>query len=416
MQNMPVLLVLLIACMSVGTLVYARTATREGEIAVRSALGASRARIVGQLFVEALVLASAAAAVGLVAADRATVVGTRKLPPRRRPFWITPGLKLTTILYASGLAVVSAAMLSLLPALKATRAVQSHLPNRGAAGATLRFGRVWTAAMIAQVALTAMGIPAAMESATEAMRNLNIRAAFPSRDYLAARIDWIGHSTRSHVGLCGAAGAHARRARAAHRAGTRRGRSHVRRPRARVRAAITDRERSSPRLAPGRRTKIGLDSQRWNPGFFEVFDRPIVSGRAFNDGDRSPNARTVIVNETFARAFARDTGSGSPIGARLRYSAASGQDDASAADTWFEIVGVVRDFGLNPDDLGREPAFVFQAAPAETISPLVMNVRVRGNPATLAARLPAIAATSMQGCWSATRSRSANGSGSAICT
>ena len=73
MQNMPVLLVLLIACTSVGTLVYARTATREGEIAVRSALGASRARIVGQLFVEALVLASAAAAIGLVAADRATV-------------------------------------------------------------------------------------------------------------------------------------------------------------------------------------------------------------------------------------------------------------------------------------------------------------------------------------------------------
>ena len=80
-------------------------------------------------------------------------------------------------------------MLSLMPALKATRAVQSHLPNRGAAGASLRFGRVWTAAMIAQVALTAMGIPAAMESATEAMRNLNIRAAFPSRDYLAARIE-----------------------------------------------------------------------------------------------------------------------------------------------------------------------------------------------------------------------------------
>jgi predicted lysophospholipase L1 biosynthesis ABC-type transport system permease subunit len=101
----------------------------------------------------------------------------------------------------------------------------------------------------------------------------------------------------------------------------------------------------------------------------------------------------VIVNETFARAFAHDTGSGSPIGARLRYSAASGQDDGSAADAWFEIVGVVRDFGLNPDDLGREHAFVFHAAPADTMSSLVMSVRVRGNPDTLAARLPAIATT-----------------------
>jgi hypothetical protein len=74
-RNLPVLLVLMIACLSVGTLVYARTATREGEIAVRSALGAGRARIMGQLFVEALVLAAIAAAVGLIAADRALTWG-----------------------------------------------------------------------------------------------------------------------------------------------------------------------------------------------------------------------------------------------------------------------------------------------------------------------------------------------------
>jgi putative ABC transport system permease protein len=376
MQNMPVLLVLLFACTSVGTLIYARTATREVEIAVRSALGASRARIVTQLFVEALVLASAAAALGLVAADRATVWALGNIGDA--PFWYTPGLRLTTIVYASVLAVIGAAMLSLMPALKATRAVQSHLPNRGAAGASLSFGRVWTAAMIAQVALTAMGIPAAMESATEAMRNLNIRAAFPSRDYLAARIEMGQAHTLAEL-----------ERRIAQEPGV-------------VAVTFADhapgsggRSRSGEVewSGAGPAHKVGFNRSTVEPGFFEVFDRPIVSGRTFNDGDRSPNARTVIVNETFARAFARDTGSGSPIGARLRYSAASGQDDASAADKWFEIVGVVRDFGLNPDDLGREPAFVFHAAPAETISPLVMNVRVRGNPATLAARLPAIAAT-----------------------
>ena len=83
-MNLPVLLVLLIACMSVGTLVYARTATREGEIAVRSALGASRARIAGQLFVEAFVLASLAAAVGLVAADRTLAMGDGQCVQRQR--------------------------------------------------------------------------------------------------------------------------------------------------------------------------------------------------------------------------------------------------------------------------------------------------------------------------------------------
>ena len=315
MQNMPVLLVLLIACTSVGTLVYARTATREGEIAVRSALGASRARIVGQLFVEALVLASVAAAIGLVAADRATVWAIGNFDDV--PFWFTPGLRLTTIVYASVLTVISAAMLSLMPALKATRAVQSHLPNRGAAGASLSFGRVWTAAMIAQVALTAMGIPTAMESATEAMRNLNIRAAFPSRDYLAARIEMGQAHTLAEL-----------ERRIAQEPGV-------------VAVTFADhapgsgsRSRSGEVEASGAGPahKVGFNASAVKPGFFEVFDRPIVSGRTFNDGDRSPNARTVIVNETFARAFARDTGSGSPIGARLRNSAAAGQDDASAAD------------------------------------------------------------------------------------
>ena len=55
-------------------------------------------------------------------------------------------------------------------------------------------------------------------------------------------------------------------------------------------------------------------------------------------------------------------------------------------------MGIVRDVGLDPDDSGDELPFVFHAASANTVSPLVMSVRLRGNPATLAARLPLIAA------------------------
>ena len=72
----------IVACANVGTLVYARTATREAEIAVRHALGASRGRIVGQLFVEALVLAAIATVVGLAAADSGCGGATRTCPAR----------------------------------------------------------------------------------------------------------------------------------------------------------------------------------------------------------------------------------------------------------------------------------------------------------------------------------------------
>jgi putative ABC transport system permease protein len=404
MTNLPGLLVLILACMNVGTLVYARTATREGEIAVRSALGASRARVIGQLFVEALVLASVPTAVGLIAADWAVtwVIGNFNQSTGGVPFWITPGLRLSTILYAGSLAVGSAAMLSLVPALKVTRArVQPHLANVGTGGATLRFGRVWTTAMIAQVALTAMAIPGAFESASQALRNMGIRAEFPSREYLVARLELDRPSSEE------AASAFADRQartygelerRIAQEPGV---------------VAVTFAEMAPGTLPRGRGARVeatpggAVYDERFHtagvgPGFFEAFDRPIVAGRPFHEGDRSPAARTIIVNETFARNFLRHAGTGSPIGARLRYPASTERSDAAqmeqsaaaeaSADKWFEIVGVVRDFGVTPDDEGNEQPYVFHAASRGTASPLVMSVRMRGNPAPLVARLPAIAA------------------------
>jgi putative ABC transport system permease protein len=144
MRNLPALLILAIACLSVGTLVYARTATRESEIAVRSALGANRGRIMSQLFVEALVLALVTAVVGLIAAERTVTWGIEAVNRSSggAPFWLTPGLRLSTIIYACCLAIVTAAMLSVLPALKVTRArVQTHLAHRSAGVASSSNGR-----------------------------------------------------------------------------------------------------------------------------------------------------------------------------------------------------------------------------------------------------------------------------------
>ena len=109
LTHVPILLVLVIACVNVGTLIYARTATRDAEIATRYALGASRARIVMQLFVEALVLAACAAAVGLAAANAALKWGVNAYysgQDGQLPFWINPGLKPTTVLYAIAMLVI----------------------------------------------------------------------------------------------------------------------------------------------------------------------------------------------------------------------------------------------------------------------------------------------------------------------
>jgi putative ABC transport system permease protein len=393
LTNFPALVVLLIACMSVGTLVYARTATREGEIALRSALGATRSRIVTQLFLETLVLASLAAGVGLVAADRILRWGVEGAYADEggMPFWITPGLSPTTVLYAAGLAIVCALLLSLLPALRVTRArVQTHLAHVGNTGGTLRFGRLWTGVMIAQVSLTALGIPAAMQSASMDTHRHRIAAQFPSRDYMAARLDLDPRFDEEAT-----AAFDERRARTFAELERR-----VTQEPGVLAVSISDRVAG---VTPARRRLAAIEA---SPGvgptfdygvqtsvvgltYFEAFDRPIVAGRAFNSGDLSSASHAVIVNEAFVRGYQKRGGPSSPIGARVRYPESSA---AAPAEPWLEIVGVVRDLGIDLDDEGNEDPYVFHPASARAISPLVMTVHTRGNPGPLAARLPVIAA------------------------
>src|SRR5690606_18741815 len=115
-------LILIVACANVAALMFARTALRESEIVVRNALGASRGRVMGQLFTEALVLTSVSTIVGVLGA-RAAIAYAIGLTAARQtplPFWMDANLEPRTILYAAVLAVVGAGMVALLPALRAT--------------------------------------------------------------------------------------------------------------------------------------------------------------------------------------------------------------------------------------------------------------------------------------------------------
>ena len=105
-------MLLLVLSSNVATMVFARTATRENEIAIRLALGASRRHILAQFFVEALVLALAAAVVGLTVAAWGTGWITRffvQVTEGRIPFWLDNNdLNFTTVLYGMVLAVLGA--------------------------------------------------------------------------------------------------------------------------------------------------------------------------------------------------------------------------------------------------------------------------------------------------------------------
>ena len=390
--HLPILLVLIVACTNVGTLVYARTATREAEIAVRHALGASRGRIVGQLFIEALVLAAVATVAGLATTDLlmrwlfAYLSGL----DQRLPFWIQPGLKFTTVIYAALLAVTAAAILGVLPALKATGSrIQGQLKNLGAGGSTMRFGKVWTAAMIAQVALTVICIPPAIGITGESLRDRVIRARFPAEQYLAASLE-LDREPAPARDVRESASAYAARLEPLYRELERR----VAEEPGVVAVTFGDRlPGMSPAVQSGEvETPPGAEPIRlrnlWTasvgPGYFEAFEKPLLSGRALNDGDRTSSPQRVLVNESFAR---RALKGGNPVGRRVRFTAS----DRQTTEPWFEIVGMVRDIGMTPTNFGEAP-YVFTAASPGSARPLVMGVRTTGDPAALLPRVRAIAA------------------------
>lgn len=149
-------LFLVLMCGNVALLVFARAAAREGEIVVRAALGADRRRIVWQLFTEALVLSSLAGLVGVLAAGYALdLVVQSWMGDRPLAFWLHRSLSARTVPYAALLALVSAVMVGVVPALKMTSGkLDPRLRRVTAGGGGLRFGGVWTAVIVLQVATT----------------------------------------------------------------------------------------------------------------------------------------------------------------------------------------------------------------------------------------------------------------------
>jgi predicted permease len=388
LTHLPIILVLIVACTTVGTLVYARTATRDAEIATRYALGASRRRIIGQLFIEALVLSSVAAVVGLGVANWVLKWGFNVYLAGdfEPPFWMEPGLKLRTVLYAAVLTTAGAAMVGILPAVKATGShVQAQLRNLGAGGSTLQFGWVWTAAMFFQITVTVLCIPVAMEIAGETVRDRGIRSQFPAEQYLAAR---VAMDREPASGPESDEAAFRGRLEQTYRELERRvaqepgvvavmfgnrmpGMSPV------VRNAEIETAAGAPP-----RFVANMWTSAVGPGYFEAFDKKIVAGRPFHDGDRAETATTALVNEAFARRYGAN-----PIGRRARFVT----DDAASPEPWLEIVGIVQDEGMTPTDLGEAP-YVYRAVSAATVSPMVMGVRTNGNAASFGPRLRAVAA------------------------
>ena len=152
-----------VVSVNLAVLIYARTITRIGEIAVRSALGASRRRILAQLFIEALALSIAGAAAGLLLARLALGRIAALIPANGSvPFWIDFELSAATVSYAFVLAVLAAVIMGVLPGIKATGSnVNTSLRELHSRTGT-KLGSVWTTLVVGQVAAAVAVLPMAV--------------------------------------------------------------------------------------------------------------------------------------------------------------------------------------------------------------------------------------------------------------
>ena len=380
------LMLLGVVCVNVATLVFARTATRSWDITVRNALGASRGRIITQLFIEALVLAGLAAILGLVLARvslgwaLSVLAGGEGLP-----FWIDASLSWKTVVYTALLTLFGAAIVGILPALRVTKInVQDALRSENGARSGLRFGGFWTTVIVVQVAITVAFLPLAAGGVFESNRFWQRAEGIGAERYLTAGVsmDREDHGTD--------AATFAARGRLSldeleRRLGAEPG---VERVTFADRLPVMDQFKYRIEVdtmnggpATGLRTSTLVQVSR---GFFGTFGTSVVAGRDFEPLDFE-TGRVMIVNQSFARHVLGDR---NPIGQRIRI--VSGEIDRYAGEEWYEVVGMVKDFGWQLPRPEEQSAMYQPRLPTASAG-LTLAVRVR-NPETFGTRLRAIAA------------------------
>jgi putative ABC transport system permease protein len=391
---------LLVVCGNVGTLILARTAARSNEITIRTALGASRAGILTQLFVEALVLAMVAAGLGLLLANTFASWLMRVLAPHDfLPYWADLTLTPRFVGIALGLAALCAAVAGVLPALSSTRrAIQANLQRTGVRSGGTRFGIGSSVLIVSQIilsvgilALGATGVrtafvyqgdglgfdPARYVSATLTVPELDPVEVQGASDSLA-RQTHVEEMQRALLTRLSEDPAVVGVAMGAHVPGL-----------------------SSPNgkvileTPPAGFDPVGPDVAipRVDVSFFAGLRRPILAGRDFNAGDVEgpPGTRhtAVIVNESFVRHY---FGGRSAVGQRFRYEPPMPAWRALDEEEWYEIVGVVGPFGTNPENSARDAAIYHPLPPGE-INPVRFTVEVAGDPEAFVPRIRQIAAS-----------------------
>jgi putative ABC transport system permease protein len=373
--------VLLIACANVANLLLARAATRAKEIAIRTALGAGRWRIIRQLLTESIMLALAGGLLGLLFAMWG-VDALRAVIPDEVPRLLVEGIRLDTrvLFFTLAVSVVTGLLFGLAPAIQISKSNLNESLKEGGRSATGSAHRNYVRSLlvVSEVALSLLllvGAGLLMKSFLNLQRAdigfnpdhvLTTRIALPDARYTEnAQIENFYRALLQRVEhLPGV-----------QYAGLTRGLP--------MNGGIESGITIEGREVRDRKDTIVAVNLTVTPDYFRAMEIPLIKGRYFTDEDKTGAPPVVLIDEMLATRYFADQ---DPIGKRLRL---GGQD---APFPWMQIVGVVKHVKhYGPDEEGRveiyRPYFQLLSMPnvpgARLNNSMVLAVRTTGEPTAL---------------------------------
>jgi len=368
--------VLLIACANVANLTLARVAKRERELAVRSALGAGRSRILRQLLTESFLLAIVGGILGLMLAYGSLELLTDfvgRLTPRAREIHIDPGVLLFTFAAALGTSIVFGTLSALFSRANLTSSLKE---GSSGAGSGYQQSRVRSALIVCQIAFSFVLLIGAGLMIRSLFKMQQVDAGIVPQRVLAMRImfNWSKYTVAEKTNVV-----------------LQELLNRVQSEPGVLSTAISSRYPFEPEaitsgpesvsfqfqiegrsLEPGQAPPVSTFAAV-SPDYFKTLGIPLRAGRLLADTDKEKTLAVVVINEAAKRRFWPNE---DPIGKRVT---------ADGGEHWVTIIGMVgdvREFGLD-----HAPASEFYASQAQNTQPNTLIVRTISEPRSMAQAL-----------------------------
>ena len=336
-------LILLIACANVANLLLARTTAREREIAIRSALGAGRWRVVRQLLTESVLLATIGGALGVLLAawsiDLLPALGAQDIP---RADAIR--IDMPVLLFTLGASLLTGILFGLAPALQSAKVNLNESLKEGGRDSVggSRGRRLRGALVVAEVALAVVVLIGAGLLIKSFSRLLHVDAGFRAENLLTMNINLSNYKEpQKRAALVNQLLEQIKRIPGVEVVGGATGLP----PQTPQRATSFEVE-GLPNLNPDESGSYFIAA---TPDYFRALETPLTAGRAFNERDTGSAPPVVIINQSLARRLFPDK---EAVGQRLKLVNPEQQAD------WREIVGIVGDIKYSGlDDPGESTIY-----------------------------------------------------------